>query len=863
MLATLATSPTARRARASARRRSRSSARSPRWARSSPGSSGRPLHGRTVAVTRARAQASPLAARLRELGASVVEAPAIRTAARGASCPTSPATTCSSSPRPTAREPAARRSCRDARALAGSRIAAIGPGTARALREHGRRARRRAGARRRRGAGRGARDVPVTRALLAARRRRAATSCPTRCASAAPRSTSSPSTRRSPSRSTTTPASPRAGADYLPSPRPRPSASSRRRPARRRCERPAPRLDRPGHHRRAARARPRARPRGRPAHARRPRRRARQRALTRAGAGRRQRWRTLTTSSTENVSQAAGSPRRLARAEPAGALRGAAVGEGVGVDAAAGAALQPVVADRLGGPDRLVDVARVELVEHRVRPDARVAVGLQLEPHRQRVRLAGLLALEAPDLVARARSRAARGGRPRGRSRRPSEVARRAELALHVAEEAQVEVDALVARAVERADRGAGRAAGRATPLAVEVERGRRGSRPASATRSAGRCRRRTRVKSRRSRLGVLAAPGCRGRPAHARRRRRRSARRTRRPRRAEQLERDEHEHADEPEATRDAPSARRARGCPARRSCCRRCGPAASASRTAYPRRAEWRHGAPGHLPLRLRARPTSSSASCTAVIARTVPGGAGDRPRPRRAAPGRARPARACSRARCPTRPPASTSRSSTRRSARAGARSRCARRRRSGCSSGPTTGCCSPAAERFGGVVEAVEISPSPWRLEPVSATFHGRDVFAPVAARLAAGEPLGGGGRAARARRARRAGAQPRARWRRAAWSRTWSRATASATSRSTRGHADLTGTDAPARRSDRGALSPAAARRRRSRARSPTCAGRAAALRGRRRRARARRQRRRRGRAARRAARATSCAWSAA
>src|SRR4051794_32795325 len=35
-------------------------------------------------------------------------------------------------------------------------------------------------------------------------------------------------------------------------------------------------------------------------------------------------------------------------------------------------------------------------------------------------------------------------------------------------------------------------------------------------------------------------------------------------------------------------------------------------------------------------------------------------------------------------------------------------------------------------------AVEISNSPWRLEPVSATFHGRDIFAPVTARLAAGE-----------------------------------------------------------------------------------------------------------------------------
>ena len=38
----------------------------------------RPLHGEVVAVTRARAQASGLAARLRELGAEVVETPAIR-----------------------------------------------------------------------------------------------------------------------------------------------------------------------------------------------------------------------------------------------------------------------------------------------------------------------------------------------------------------------------------------------------------------------------------------------------------------------------------------------------------------------------------------------------------------------------------------------------------------------------------------------------------------------------------------------------------------------------------------------------------------------------------------------------------------
>ncbi len=44
----------------------------------------------------------------------------------------------------------------------------------------------------------------------------------------------------------------------------------------------------------------------------------------------------------------------------------------------------------------------------------------------------------------------------------------------------------------------------------------------------------------------------------------------------------------------------------------------------------------------------------------------------------------------------------------------------------------------------MTEAVEISASPWRLEPVSATFHGRDVFAPVAARLACGAPLASAG-----------------------------------------------------------------------------------------------------------------------
>ena len=56
------------------------------------------------------------------------------------------------------------------------------------------------------------------------------------------------------------------------------------------------------------------------------------------------------------------------------------------------------------------------------------------------------------------------------------------------------------------------------------------------------------------------------------------------------------------------------------------------------------------------------------------------------------------------------------------------------------GPDNGLLLPAAARFGGIVEAVDVGRSPLRLEPVSASFHGRDVFAPVAAALAAGAAL---------------------------------------------------------------------------------------------------------------------------
>jgi len=100
----------------------------------------RPLAGVSVAVTRARAQASGLAGRLRELGAIVVEAPAIRIVPLDGPAPELSRydLVCLTSPNGVRllfdRLAAAGL---DARALAGARVAAIGPGTARALREHG------------------------------------------------------------------------------------------------------------------------------------------------------------------------------------------------------------------------------------------------------------------------------------------------------------------------------------------------------------------------------------------------------------------------------------------------------------------------------------------------------------------------------------------------------------------------------------------------------------------------------------------------------------------------------------------------------------------------------------------------------
>ena len=126
----------------------------------------RPLTGRTVVVTRARAQASALAARLRELGAFVVEAPAIRTEPLPIELPSFAQyeLVCVTSPNGADR---LLDEVRDARELAGPTIAAIGPGTARALRARGIEADvvpERAVAE---GLVEALRDTPVSRALIA------------------------------------------------------------------------------------------------------------------------------------------------------------------------------------------------------------------------------------------------------------------------------------------------------------------------------------------------------------------------------------------------------------------------------------------------------------------------------------------------------------------------------------------------------------------------------------------------------------------------------------------------------------------------------------------------------------------------
>lgn len=62
------------------------------------------------------------------------------------------------------------------------------------------------------------------------------------------------------------------------------------------------------------------------------------------------------------------------------------------------------------------------------------------------------------------------------------------------------------------------------------------------------------------------------------------------------------------------------------------------------------------------------------------------------------------------------------------------------------GPDNGLLSLALDACGGAARAVDIGESDWRLPDLAHTFDGRDIFAPVAARLAIGAPLADAGSA---------------------------------------------------------------------------------------------------------------------
>jgi S-adenosylmethionine hydrolase len=56
------------------------------------------------------------------------------------------------------------------------------------------------------------------------------------------------------------------------------------------------------------------------------------------------------------------------------------------------------------------------------------------------------------------------------------------------------------------------------------------------------------------------------------------------------------------------------------------------------------------------------------------------------------------------------------------------------------GPDNGLLVPAAESLGGIAGVVSLTNADYHVRPVSSTFHGRDIFAPAAARLASGLDL---------------------------------------------------------------------------------------------------------------------------
>jgi hypothetical protein len=133
------------------------------------------------------------------------------------------------------------------------------------------------------------------------------------------------------------------------------------------------------------------------------------------------------------------------------------------VDPALGALLDPVVTDRLGGPDRLVQLrladGDVAALLGQAAPRPGVAVGLQLHRHRQLVLPRRVALLRGPHLGLGAEQRLQVVARLVRHDVRHREAALRPELLLQLTQEADVDEDLPVRRAVERPDLGRGLAA--------------------------------------------------------------------------------------------------------------------------------------------------------------------------------------------------------------------------------------------------------------------------------------------------------------------------------------------------------------------------------------------------------------------
>ncbi|OMP12851.1 hypothetical protein COLO4_02680, partial [Corchorus olitorius] len=164
-----------------------------------------------------------------------------------------------------------------------------------------------------------------------------------------------------------------------------------------------------------------------------------------------------------------------ATAQPAHPLFRGAMGEAVGHHAAGGLALERIVADRLRGGHAFLHVAGLQTVAIACGPDAGIAIRLQLQPHRQGIalRLTRRL-LCAPHLIRRAEqildvmAELVRDDIIAG------EIALRAEAIGEFVEEAGVEIDAAVGRAVEGPHRRLRCAAARLARAGEEAQTRRR-----------------------------------------------------------------------------------------------------------------------------------------------------------------------------------------------------------------------------------------------------------------------------------------------------------------------------------------------------------------------------------------------------